>query len=104
MLTRKHGWGRLGGRRRSMERYEHPAEALKRRHWQSTLSAPTETPLQVVLAHRQDRGHYQVPDAGDNKQLQDSIRGGRDLLLPSEELSDRGGEGQRTGLQHRDRL
>src|ERR1700694_4379540 len=79
----------LWGRRRRMERDQHPPEALDRRERQPALRAATEISLQVELADRQDRGHCQVPDAGHDRQFDDSeIRAG-DLLRSGEELRHR---------------
>src|SRR2546428_12619765 len=91
------GWWRV-------ESEEHPPEALEGRGWQLPLRAPAEISLEVVLPYRQDRGHQQIPDAGDNQQLQDSVRGGGNLCPASGKLSDHSGGGQGTGLQHRDGL
>src|SRR5487761_1436573 len=63
-------WGcfrRLGRRRVKGE--EHPAEPLQRRQWQFTLRAAREVTLDVVLADGEDRGHGQIPEAGDDRQL-----------------------------------
>src|SRR5207247_4996363 len=104
MLTGQHDRYFRGTGRRSMEGHEHPPKPLKWCQRQSALRAAAEMALEVVLPDGQDRGHQQIPEARDDEQLQDRVGGGGDLLLASEELSDRGGEGQRTGLQHRDGL
>src|SRR2546428_8683827 len=104
MLAGEHERYLRGTGRRSMEGHEYPPKPLKRGQRQSALRAAAEIALEVVLPYGQDRGHQQIPEARDNQQLQDSVRGGGDLLLASEKLRNRCGEGQGTGLQHRDGL
>src|SRR6266550_4270180 len=86
MLARERHRCLRRNRRRGMERDEHAAEALQRRGWQSALGAPAEMTLQVVLADRQDRGHRQVPHAGDDRQLDHLESSSGNLLLSGEQL------------------
>src|SRR3989442_10437246 len=75
MLAGQHGRYFRGTGRRSMEGHQDPPKPLKWGQRQSPLRAAAEISLEVVLPYRQDRGHQQIPDAGDNEQLQDSVRG-----------------------------
>src|SRR5487761_49082 len=99
------GWRRRRWLRRwGVEGKEHAAEPLQRGQWQLTLSAPRKVPLDVVLADGENRRHGEIPEAGHDCQLDDVEVGVRNLFLSREQLRYRGDEGQRGGLEHRDRL
>src|SRR6266576_2426398 len=78
--------------RRGMKRDEHAAEALEWGEGQPALGAAAEATLQIILADRQDRGHRQVPDAGDDRQFDHLEGGAGNLLRAREELGYRGHE------------
>src|ERR1700716_935374 len=94
---------RLLGRvwRRTVEGEQHAPNPLEGCQRLAPMRATPEIALEVELADRENRGHQQVPDAGDDRELDHLIGCARNLLRTGEQFWDRGNESERAGLQHR---